>query len=139
MLELRQTIVQALDASFDIAAVSTQAGNISDLDFASERAQLEAAKLALRAAEISVRQSREELNLLMGLWGPDPIGKAPDACRIFPSVPLETKDIERLVDRAQSRSCAGTTTNHRRRRRVGIDQVDDFAAGFQCRAAQRAQ
>ena len=73
ILELRRTIVQALDASFEIARRLSQAGNITDLDLARERAQLEAGKLALRSAEISVRQSREELNILMGLWGTNPV------------------------------------------------------------------
>ena len=43
MLELRQTIVQALDASFEIARRLSEAGNMTDLDFARERAQFEAA------------------------------------------------------------------------------------------------
>ena len=108
MLDLRQSVVQALSASLDLAGRLYQAGNISDLDFSSQRAQLEAGKLDLRSAEISVRQSREELNLLMGLWGPDlgwqSIERLPD----IPERPLETKDIERLViehslDLAQTR------------------------------------
>jgi outer membrane protein, heavy metal efflux system len=96
LLELRQTIAQALAASFEIAHRLYQAGNISDLDYFSERAQLEAGKLALRAAEVSVRQSREELNVLMGLWGPQTqwqsTGRLPD----LPNQPLDIKDIERL-------------------------------------------
>ncbi|MGH7873570.1 MAG: TolC family protein [Candidatus Binatia bacterium] len=95
-LELRRTIVQALDASFEIARRLSQAGNITDLDLASERAQLEAAKLALRAAEISVRQSREELNLLMGLWGPQTQWQTAGRLPEITDKPLETKDIERL-------------------------------------------
>ena len=46
MLELRQTIVQALTASFDISRRLHSAGNLSDLDLARDRAQLEAGKLA---------------------------------------------------------------------------------------------
>jgi cobalt-zinc-cadmium efflux system outer membrane protein len=108
MLELRQTIVHALDASFEIARRLHQAGNISDLDFLSERAQLEAGKLALRAAELSARQSREELHVLMGLWGSQTqwqsAGRLPD----IPEQLLESKNIEQLalersLDLAQSR------------------------------------
>ena len=61
MLELRQTIVQALGGSFEVARRLNEAGNITDLDFARERALLEASKLALRSAEIAASQSREEL------------------------------------------------------------------------------
>jgi outer membrane protein TolC len=53
----------------DVARRLNEAGNITDLDLARERALAEAGKLALRSAEIAVRQSREQLNNLMGLWG----------------------------------------------------------------------
>jgi outer membrane protein, heavy metal efflux system len=97
MLELRQTIVQALDASFEIARRLSEAGNLTDLDLARERAQFEAAKLSLRAAEISVRQSREELNVLMGLWGAQTQWQSPRRLPEITDKPLETKDIERLA------------------------------------------
>lgn len=97
MLELRHTIVQALDASFEIARRLSQAGNMTDLDLARERAQFEAAKLALRSAEISVRQSREELNLLMGIWGAQTQWQTAGRLPELPEQPLETKDIERLA------------------------------------------
>lgn len=96
LLELRQTVVQALAASFEIAQRVYQAGNISDLDYFSERAQLEAGKLALRAAEVSARQSREELNSLMGVWGPQTQWQTSGRLPELPSQPLETSDIERV-------------------------------------------
>jgi outer membrane protein, heavy metal efflux system len=108
MLELRQTIVQGLDASFEIARRLYEAGNITDFDFFSERAQFEAGKLALRTAEVAVRHSREELNVLMGLWAAQTewhsAGRLPDV----PAQRMETQDIERLalersVDLAQAR------------------------------------
>ena len=51
MLELLQTIGQALTISFEVAQRLHAAGNITDLDLARERALLEEAKLQLRAAE----------------------------------------------------------------------------------------
>jgi outer membrane protein, heavy metal efflux system len=97
MLELRQTIVQALGGSFEVARRLNEAGNITDLDFARERALLESGKLGLRSAEVAVRQSREELNMLMGLWGGgtdwQSDGRLPD----IPEQPVETKDIERIA------------------------------------------
>ena len=69
LLELHQSIVQALAASRDVAQGLHQAGNISDLDYARERVLLEGAKLRLRSAEVASRQSRERLNIWMGLWG----------------------------------------------------------------------
>ena len=97
MLELRQTIVQALGASLEIARRLSEAGNITELDLAREQAQLETGKLALRAAEIALRQSREELNIAMGLWGEQvqwqSDGRLPD----IPEQPVPTRDIERLA------------------------------------------
>ena len=51
------------NASLEVARRLNEAGNITDLDLARERALAEAGKLALRSAEIAVRQSREELNI----------------------------------------------------------------------------
>src|SRR5438093_6205780 len=70
MLELKQTIVQALAASLEAAQRLHAAGNITDLDLVRERALAEETKLQLRSAETAVHQSREHLNTLMGLWGP---------------------------------------------------------------------
>jgi outer membrane protein, heavy metal efflux system len=97
MLELRQTIVQALDASFEVARRLYDAGNITDLDFARERALLESAKLALRSAEIEVRQSREQLNILMGLWGKDTEWQAAGRLPDIPEQPIDAEDLERIA------------------------------------------
>ena len=97
MLELRQTIVQALNASLDVARRLNEAGNISDLDLAKERALAETGKLALRSAEIAVRQSREQLNDLMGLWGKDTEWQSEGRLPEIPAQPMQTEDIERLA------------------------------------------
>jgi cobalt-zinc-cadmium efflux system outer membrane protein len=97
MLELRRTVVEALSVSFELTRRLHEAGNISDLSLARERAQLEAGKLALRSAEIAARQSREELNIVMGLWGEQiqwpTRGRLPE----LQDLPGEIKDIERLA------------------------------------------
>jgi cobalt-zinc-cadmium efflux system outer membrane protein len=97
MLELRQTIAQALNASLDVARRLNEAGNITDLQFARERALSEGAKLSLRSAEVAVRQSREQLNNWMGLWGKDTEwqtdGRLPD----IPTQALQTDEIERTA------------------------------------------
>jgi outer membrane protein, heavy metal efflux system len=97
MLELRQTIVQALGASFEVARRLNEAGNITDLEFARERALLETGKLALRSAEVTTRQSREELNMLMGLWGRETEWQSDERLPDIPEQPLQTDDIERVA------------------------------------------
>src|SRR6266850_6216566 len=97
MLELRQTIVQALSASFDVTRRLHEAGNITDLDLARDRALAEASKLALRSAEVAARQSREQLNSLMGAWGGETeweiAGRLPDV----PEESLTASGIERTA------------------------------------------
>jgi cobalt-zinc-cadmium efflux system outer membrane protein len=97
LLELRQTIVQALNASLEVARRLNEAGNITDLDFARERALAEAGKLALRSAEVAVRQSREQLNNLMGLWGKDTEWQTDRRMPDIPAQALQTDDIERAA------------------------------------------
>ena len=97
LLELRQTIVQALTASLEVSRRLHEAGNISDLDLARDRAQTEATKVALRSAEVAARQSREQLNDLMGAWGEEARwqidGRMPD----IPAEPLQVNDVERVA------------------------------------------
>jgi outer membrane protein, heavy metal efflux system len=97
MLELRQAVVQALTASLEVSRRLHEAGNISDLDLARDRALAESSKLALRSAEIAERQSREQLNGLMGAWG-EQIGWSID--QRLPDIPaqeLQLDGIERVV------------------------------------------
>ena len=97
MLELRQAIVQALETSFEIARRLSAAGNITDLDLARERAQFEASKLALRSAETAVRQSREELNILMGLWGKQTQWQTDQRLPDIPEERSQPQDLEQLA------------------------------------------
>ena len=95
--ELRQSVVQALGASFEIARRLSDAGNITDLDLARERAQFEESKLALRSTEMTVRQNREELNILMGLWGDQTEWQADQRLPEITDRPVQTDDLERVV------------------------------------------
>jgi cobalt-zinc-cadmium efflux system outer membrane protein len=70
MLELRQTVAHATALSAELARRQHAAGNIPDLDLASEQALFEEERLALSRAEEEALADREELNVLLGLWGP---------------------------------------------------------------------
>jgi len=108
MLELLQTIVQALTISFEVAQRLHAAGNITDLDLTRERALVEEAKLQLRAAEIAVRQSREHLNTVMGLWGQQTAWhidvRLPDLpAEPTPFTELESRVLHQSLDLASAR------------------------------------
>jgi cobalt-zinc-cadmium efflux system outer membrane protein len=116
MLELRQSILQALTASFEVSRRLHEAGNITDLDVARDRAQAEASKLALRSAEVAARQSREQLNSLMGAWGEDTEWTVDGRLPEIPSQPSPVKGIERA---ALSRSI---DLSHARQRIIAVGQ-----------------
>jgi outer membrane protein, heavy metal efflux system len=97
LLDLRRTIVEALTASLDVSRRLHDAGNISDLDLARDRAQTEASKVALRSAEIASRQSREQLNVLMGTWGADTEWTIDRRLPDIPTEPLDSEDVERVA------------------------------------------
>lgn len=110
MLELRQAIVQALTASWDVSRRLHEAGNITDLDLARDRAAAEVSRLALRSAEIVVRQSREHLNDLMGTWG-EQTGWEIDGR--LPDIPAEAVPVNGLEQVALSRSIDLSQARHR--------------------------
>ena len=108
LLELRQTVVQALTASWDVSRRLHEAGNITDLDLARDRVGTEASRLALRSAEITARRSREQLNRLMGVWGEQTQweidGRLPDVPVDPPPVNgIEREALARSIDLAHAR------------------------------------
>lgn len=107
LVEMRRQAAASTAASFELAQRMREAGNIKELDLASEHALAEEAKLDLRLAEVTVSESREMLNTLMGLWGetaqrwtlasvhlPEPPNEQLD------STHLESQAIERSLDLA---------------------------------------
>jgi len=68
-IALQKTIDDAQQIALDIARRQHQAGNIGDLDLASEEATYSTMKLDLARTQAMARSDREELNRLMGLWG----------------------------------------------------------------------
>ena len=107
-LELLQTIAHALTTSWEVAQRLQAAGNITELDLAQERAEAEAAKVHVRTAEAAIRQSREHLNTLMGLWGLDTAwqsdGRLPDIpAQPLPIDGLETQALRQSLDLASAR------------------------------------
>ena len=117
-LELLETIVQALTVSFDVTKRLYAAGNITDLDRARERALLEEQRVQLRAAEVTARQSRAQLNSLMGLWGEETAWQIE---RRLPDVPADTLPLEGLERHALVQSL--DLASARQRLVVGGEQL----------------
>jgi len=110
MVEMRRQVEQATAASYDLAKRLREAGNNRPLDLANERALHEEARSALAAAELDAARAREELNVLMGLWGPRTAvwtvaSRLPDPTDAERSLDgLERLAVERSLDLAAARA-----------------------------------
>jgi len=66
---VRRLVVEAAEASAELARRLHEAGNLSDLEWVREVDLYEAARVAWARAEAEHLETREELTRLMGLWG----------------------------------------------------------------------
>lgn len=96
-LEMREQIVQATGLALEFSQRLRDAGNITALSLAQERALHEEARLAQAEAEVELITARERLNVLMGVWGPQTTWTIADR---LPEVPAEPAPIEAVEARA---------------------------------------
>ena len=68
---MHRIVSEAADAVAALAAAQHDAGNLSDLDFETQRAMGEQARIELERSGALVLRAREQLTRLMGLWGSD--------------------------------------------------------------------
>jgi cobalt-zinc-cadmium efflux system outer membrane protein len=103
-VEIRQLVLEAQSASAELRARQRAVGNIGNLDFLQEQAFLQQGKLDVARTEEHALQRREQLNRLMGLWGPDSASwkvesKLPDLPEQDPSLDhVESQAIGRRLD-----------------------------------------
>ncbi|MFO8008749.1 MAG: TolC family protein [Candidatus Brocadiia bacterium] len=69
VLAMRQEVLEAAEASYEMAQRLREAGNVTELQLSLERELYEESKLDVQAAELAAVEAREELNILLGLWG----------------------------------------------------------------------
>lgn len=107
-LAMLRDILLAAEASYEMAHRLREAGNITELALLNERALFEETKVAVSAAELTVLESRERLNVLLGLWGAetqwavrDPLPAIPQAA--LKADPLERRAIANSLDLAAAR------------------------------------
>lgn len=100
-LEMRKEILQSTEASYDVAQRLHRAGNLTDLALANERALYEQSKLAVATAQTNVLEARENMNVLLGLWGESIQWRING---VLPKTPEKEMDITRLEERAISSS-----------------------------------
>lgn len=101
LLEMRRTVLEATDASFDVAQRLRDAGNITELDLAMERRQYEQAKVDFASVEASALADRERLNAILGLWG---TGTQWKIANRLPELPTEEIALDTVENRAIAQS-----------------------------------
>ena len=66
---LKKQVLLANELSYEAAEKLQVAGNVKELEVAMERSLYEQSKLDVASWEVAVLEAREQLNVLMGLWG----------------------------------------------------------------------
>src|SRR6266849_3041269 len=69
LVDLRKTVAEATERSAETALRMHEAGNLKNLDLATEQALHAQAKIELTKAQSGATQSREKLNKLLGAFG----------------------------------------------------------------------
>jgi cobalt-zinc-cadmium efflux system outer membrane protein len=105
---LRKEITLAAGNSSELAQRLHSAGNISDLELATENAHFEQSRLELARSETALLDARERLTGLMGLWGEQTDWRLPEQLPDLPSdefplEQLESMAIENRLDLAAER------------------------------------
>jgi len=104
LLELRQTVLDALAAAAEVAKGLHEAGNVTDLDLDTEQVLYEEARVNYASAQVALRGSRERLSALLGLWGDaaewQAEGRLSDPPPELPLADLESKAVEQSLDLA---------------------------------------
>jgi len=97
MVALRQSISDAANAALDAATRLRQAGNTTELDYYTQRAQAGRAKIELANATAEAEDAREKLNTLMGLWGAKTQWKIADRLPDVPADEIDAAGLESLA------------------------------------------
>jgi cobalt-zinc-cadmium efflux system outer membrane protein len=105
---LRNEITIAAGNSLELAQRLHSAGNVSDLQLATENAHFEQSRLELARSETALFDAREQLTRLMGLWGERTDWRLPEQLpdlpsNEFPLEQLESMAIENRLDLAAER------------------------------------
>jgi cobalt-zinc-cadmium efflux system outer membrane protein len=91
--EMRRVVAETADAAATAAQAQRDAGNLSELDFETQRVLAEQARVDLARDEADVRAARERLSRLMGLWGDEVRFTVPPA---LPELPPADPPLDRL-------------------------------------------
>lgn len=95
LVELRESVLQAFEASALTSERLRAAGNITQLTLASEQALREEARLSLEQARAELSAAREQLSAVMGVFGEASAWKVSGRLPEVPARELATERLER--------------------------------------------
>ena len=126
IVAMYRQVVIATDAALDATRRLREAGNVTELALDQERVIYQGSRLRLSAAEAALMNSREQLNVLMGLWGSaiqweiaEQLPELPKETARFDNV--EKRAIESSIELAIRREQMEVTA-----RKLGIVDVERF-------------
>jgi outer membrane protein TolC len=93
----RTQVMQAAEASAELARRMAQVGNFNKLQRAREQTFYAQAALDLARAQQAQRATRERLTRLMGLWGGQTAFRLPERLPDLPKAPRDLPDVERVA------------------------------------------
>src|SRR6266700_3501246 len=111
LVDLRKTVADATERAAETALKMHEAGNLKNLDLATEQASHAQAKIELAKAQSEAVQTREKLNKLMGAFGAQTNWTVASRLPELPSSKvstsqLESRAIQQRLDRNSSRKRA---------------------------------
>ncbi len=123
--ELARILTETAEVARDLATLQHEAGNIADLDHELFAADLDHARLQLAEHQLEVVHAREDLNVLLGLWGEQldwSLAPAQDAPEVDPNAleNLEALGVEQRLDVSAARAQVDAMTHALKLRRRGV-------------------
>jgi outer membrane protein, heavy metal efflux system len=141
-LAIAARVIDAFAASRDAARALLQAGNVAELDVATQEAAYESARATVAQLELDMLEQRERLQRLLGLHGEEtawqvkaPLPSVPDAIDV--PVDLERRALKASLELAETRSRLEAAA-----RRTGLSRTEgwlpDIALDFHSEQDGRA-
>ncbi|MDX1706955.1 MAG: TolC family protein [Desulfobacterales bacterium] len=95
--DLRNEISLAAGNSYELAQRLHTAGNISDLELATEKAHFEQSRMELANSETVLLDEREQLTRLLGLWGSQTSWRLPQQLPNIPDTEMPLEHVESMA------------------------------------------
>ena len=125
-LRYQRQVLDAADASAELARRMARAGNYSKLQRAREQAFYADAALAYARAERVRLAARERLTRLLGLWGTQTAFVLPSRLPELPGAATDMPDVERVAMRQRLDVQAARTMTEQTARNLGLTRTTRF-------------